>query len=149
MKEPLRASLEAAAKRLGHSMNSEIVRRLERSFVDDDLFSSQEIHIWAILLAEEFHKAGSSAAAHADDDTADRNWRGHPDYLMLATLAVMRSLVRDFVRLPGVKGDDVVFLIDQLKSGVASELVYAGKAKWVDKDGKEIRSGFIGDDDAR
>jgi hypothetical protein len=47
LREPLRARIEADAKRLGHSLNTEIVRRLERAIYDDDLghpiFGSEEI----------------------------------------------------------------------------------------------------------
>lgn len=35
MKEPLRAALEAQARKAGHSLNGEAVRRLERSFEQD------------------------------------------------------------------------------------------------------------------
>jgi hypothetical protein len=37
LREPLRARLEADAKRYGYSLNTEIVRRLEASIRDDDL----------------------------------------------------------------------------------------------------------------
>jgi hypothetical protein len=37
LREPLRARLEAEAKRNGYSLNTEIVRRLEGSIRDDDL----------------------------------------------------------------------------------------------------------------
>jgi hypothetical protein len=47
LREPLRARIEADAKRFGHSFNTEIVRRIEQAIRDDDyglaVFRSEEI----------------------------------------------------------------------------------------------------------
>ena len=37
MKEPLRAKLEAAAKARGVSLNAEMIHRLERSFIEEEI----------------------------------------------------------------------------------------------------------------
>jgi hypothetical protein len=56
LREPLRARIEAAAKRSGHSLNTEIVGRLERSITDDDyglaIFGSEEIFTVVTALAQ-------------------------------------------------------------------------------------------------
>jgi hypothetical protein len=39
MKEPLRAALEAEARKKGHSLNAEAVHRLERSLQDQDILT--------------------------------------------------------------------------------------------------------------
>src|SRR5687768_8282473 len=68
----LKRDLEGAAG--GRSLSQEAEHRLERSFSDDELFSSPEVRLWAILLAGEFHKAGANAAGYADVATVDRAW---------------------------------------------------------------------------
>lgn len=146
----MRDRLERAAVESGRSLAQEVEYRLDRSFVDDSLFSSREMHLWAVMLADQFHKAGSQAAAHSGEDPSDRGWQQNPTCMMIATLSAMQHLMRDFVRLPGTGATDAKSIIDQLMASTGSELVHAGKAKWIGPDGREVKvSGFIGDDDAR
>lgn len=147
MREPLRAAIEAAASVNSVSMNAEAVDRLQRSFDEQALFASQDTRVWAILMAREFHKAGVAAAAHRDVDQADKVWMSDPDALLSASHSVMRALIRDLARLPKSDPEMILMVIDQLKAELANELVYAGRAKLVDKAGKSVM-GFIerGDD---
>ena len=58
MREPLRARLEAAAKRRGVSLNAELVDRLDRSFAKDDAFGGLVIANAARLMAAAFLQGG-------------------------------------------------------------------------------------------
>jgi hypothetical protein len=136
----LKRKLEQSAG--GRSLSQEAEYRLERSFLDDELFSSPEIRFWAILLAAEFHKAGAAAAASAELDTADRAWMKDPSSLLSASYQAMSALVRDLVRQPGADLDAIMLYVDQLKNRVTMEAVHAGRARIVDKAGKPAM-GFL------
>ncbi|RXH15236.1 Arc family DNA-binding protein [Bradyrhizobium guangzhouense] len=64
MTESLRRKIEAAAKKSGWSINSELVRRLENSFVDDELrVINQEISEDIALIAEHVGRLDLAAKA--------------------------------------------------------------------------------------
>lgn len=134
MREALRAKVEAAAAANLVSMNTEAVVRLERSFDEEQLFSSQEMRLWAVLKAGEFHKAGVSAAANSGVDQTDKAWMNDAQSLLLASFSVMRAMIRDLVQTPGSHADDIAVMLRQLEAELKTELVHAGRAKFVEKD---------------
>jgi hypothetical protein len=74
-KEPLRAALEQAAGQRGISLNSEIVRRLDRSFADDERFGGSEMLAVVNMLAGAFLRGlqlGASAQQHPEWTTAQQ-----------------------------------------------------------------------------
>lgn len=66
MREMLRAQIEESARELGVSMNNEMTQRLTASFEQEELFSSREMRLWAIIMADHFRSAG---IAHASPET--------------------------------------------------------------------------------
>jgi hypothetical protein len=126
----------------GRSLSQEAEYRLERSFLDDELFASAEIRFWAILLAAEFQKAGVAAAGHAGVDTADGTWMKDPSCMLQASYQAMSALVRDLVRQHGADLNEIMLYVDQLKNRVTMEAVHAGKARMVDAAGKPVM-GFL------
>lgn len=133
----MREMIKAAAEANNRSMNAEIVARLERSFdtfaPDEKLFSSREIYVWAIAKAHEFRQAGA-AAGQTDEDAA---WMRDPRSLMVATSTVIASLIRDLLRLPETKPDDVVLMINHAKGRFLTELVRTGRYRLIDRQSGE------------
>ncbi|SJM33126.1 hypothetical protein [Mesorhizobium delmotii] len=147
MKEPLRAKIEAAAAAKGVSMNAEAVDRLDRSFDDDTLFGSSVVRNWAIRLAHTFHDAGSR------DEQMDQSssWMRDPDALAKATYVAMQSLITDLARNPGVSFETAEMYVNELRAHLINAWVSAGRARFVDKDGKPMLPDidWKGDDNAR
>jgi hypothetical protein len=111
----LKGQLQEAADRNGRSLSQEAELRLEQTFREEGLFSSPECRRWAILLAGEFHKAGTAAAGHASVDTADRAWMNDPSCLLQASFSVMDALLRDLERQPGADLPNISTWLEQLK----------------------------------
>jgi hypothetical protein len=59
LREPLRAKLEAAAKKKGISLNKELVFRLEQTFIKDDAFGGADARQIALLMGAAFTLAAS------------------------------------------------------------------------------------------
>lgn len=139
----IKTRIDEAAQSSGRTQSQEAEYRLQRSFRDDALFSSDELHRWAILLAGEFHKAGAAAAGHAGVDASDRAWMKDPACMLSATHSIMSYLVRDLVRNPGLKLEEIFDLLTELRDHdlrLAAHL--AGRLKIVDEHGRNA-VGFI------
>jgi hypothetical protein len=131
--------VEAAAAASGRSISQEAEFRLERSFSDDSAFSSPEVRLWAHYLAAKFHKEGSFRAREKGSAVDDKQWMADPDCLRTASFEVIDSLIKDMVRQPDADLEAIAVYIENLKSRLLNNLVSAGKAKWMDKDGNDAR----------
>lgn len=79
MKEPLRASLERAAKRRGVSMNAEAVNRLEQSFEIEDRFGGPRMVELMESVARIMKQTGEIAGHYESGKSAKRGqWLGMP-----------------------------------------------------------------------
>jgi Arc-like DNA binding domain len=70
LKEPLRAALEEAATRRGHSMNAEVVNRLQGTFDQDARLGGPVMLAMVNLMAGAFLRGGQLGARA----------RGHPEW---------------------------------------------------------------------
>src|SRR5260370_32637039 len=77
MKEPLRAALEAEARKKGHSLNAEAVHRLERSFDRQDLLTEVLTLAFSAEMADLLRQATPEIKAFASDKPRQtlRFWR--------------------------------------------------------------------------
>ena len=93
MREPLRARLEAAAKRRGVSLNAELVDRVERSFAKDDAFGGLVIANMARLMAAAFLQGGQRTAHESNHPNwRPAQWVHNADCYDAAVKAVVRVL---------------------------------------------------------
>ena len=92
MREPLRARLEAAAKRRRVSINSELVDRLEQSFAKDEAFGGFTIANMARLMAAAFLRGGQHAADADHPHWRPAHWISNSDCYDAAVKAVVRAL---------------------------------------------------------
>src|SRR5262245_37131858 len=94
MREPLRARLEAGAKRRGVSLNTEIVERLEQSFTKEDAFGGgPEILNMARLMAAAFVRGGQEGAyARSQPKWTSADWLNDPDCYQAAVRSVTKAL---------------------------------------------------------
>lgn len=135
-----RDKLAAAASESGRSLAQEVEFRINRSFVDDEMFSSHAVRLWAILMADEFHKAGIQAARYEDVPADDRSWMQNTRCFTQATFAVMDRMLQNAERQPGA---DVGFMNMWMEQMVARYQHRTGQLKFFDKDGNEMKSGFV------
>jgi hypothetical protein len=93
MREPIRAELEASAKRRGVSLNAELVDRVEKSFAEEDAFGGPEIANMARLMAAAFLRGGQ-AGAHASRHPkwSVARWINDPNCYQAAVAAVVNAL---------------------------------------------------------
>jgi hypothetical protein len=92
MREPLRARLEAAAKRRRVSLNAELVDRLERSFAKDDAFGGLVIANAARLMAAAFLQGGQHQAHAHHPHWRPADWIHSSACYDAAARAVVRVL---------------------------------------------------------
>jgi len=90
MPEPLREKLEESTRRSGSSLNTEIVRRLERSFQEETVFGGPRLTRYAHLMASVFAHAGQRTSGAADDSWLDNDGA----YIVVVT-SVMDALLVD------------------------------------------------------
>ena len=94
MKESLRREIEKAADRSEVSMNSEVVKRLERSFAADDQFGGPEMLNMARLMAAAFLRGGQTGArACGHPKWSPATWIEDPTCYIAAITAVADALV--------------------------------------------------------
>ena len=90
LREPLRARLEAAAKRRAVSLNKELVARLEQSFFKDDAVGGPEIRQLANLMTASFALAGKRTG----DAKGLAKWTTDSDCYLDGMLGVIDGLMR-------------------------------------------------------
>jgi hypothetical protein len=107
MKEPLRAALEEAARQRGVSLNSEVVRRLERSFEQEqrleDVFGGIDVYRLMRVIAAIMDSAGSTALLYKPPpgfvDAREARWPADPYAYDQALQAGVHAL--EALRPPG------------------------------------------------
>ena len=93
LREPLRARLEAGAKRRGVTLNTEIVDRLEQSFAKEDAFDGPEMLNMARLMAAAFIRGGQQGAhARQHPEWTPSEWVHDKICYQTAVRAVMKAL---------------------------------------------------------
>jgi hypothetical protein len=120
VKEPLRAALEQAAEQRGVSMNAEIVRRLERSFTEEEGFGGAEIRRLAYLMTTAFTRAGRLRAAGKPD------WIDDPDCYRAGMFGVVDALL---IGLPDATPEEVAIEIESLKGKLLTRIMMAEQRK--------------------
>jgi hypothetical protein len=94
MKEPLRATLEAAADRRGVSLNNEMVRRLEASLNEEDRFGGPELMPIVNIMLGAFLRGGRIAARAAKHpDWTEADWLNDPQCYRIAAGMVHDALL--------------------------------------------------------
>ncbi len=92
-REPLRARLEAAAKRRGVSLNAEIVDRLKKSMETEDRFGGPGMVDLFETIARVMKSTGEHAGFYATGKLEDQGkWMGVPfafDQAMVAAVAIL------------------------------------------------------------
>jgi hypothetical protein len=145
MKEPLRASLEEAARRRGVSMNAEAVQRLEQSF-------SEEALIDRVLGGREVRRILSSVLSHFTSDgeaeairkgLPPEEWTRDPECYRAATRGAIRALIdaqpKAWIE---IDQEQMSLMKEAIETYIAGVWVREGKLKFKFKDGV-AGSGFI------
>ncbi len=95
LKEPLRAAIETAARENGVSMNSEMVRHLERSIDRDDARGGQRVAAIVEAMATAMRSTGEHGAFAATGKLHKHGlWFEHPyafDQAVKAAMAVLEN----------------------------------------------------------
>jgi hypothetical protein len=89
LRESLRADLEKAAKQAKHSLNAEVVDRLERSVRDELVFGGPEVRGISYLMASAFYHTGRNSSGGKKID----EWIYDPDIYRAAIVGVVDALV--------------------------------------------------------
>jgi hypothetical protein len=92
MREPLRARLEALAKRRGVSLNTELVDRVEQSLSKEDSFGGPEVAMMARLMSAAFLLGGQRAAHRKHPKWTVSEWINNPACYGAAVAAVVEAL---------------------------------------------------------
>jgi hypothetical protein len=131
LKESLRGDLERSAQEHGRSLNSEVIRRLERSFELDqrleDVFGSRELFGMARAVATAMDATGRQAGFIAGMGTergsmeTSRGWIDEPWPYEQAALAAVRVL--EALRPPGEVAAPDFSRVDQVVGGPREEVV--------------------------
>jgi hypothetical protein len=103
MHEPLRAQIERAAGRSGRSMNSEMVARLSRAFIEEDAVGGPDLRQIAYTMAAAFGSRGCTYAAADGRSAEPSHWIGDPPSYSEAMIAVIEAL---WAQYPGNKSPD-------------------------------------------
>jgi hypothetical protein len=126
MKEPLRVSLETAAKARGVSMNAEAVARLERSFSEESAFGGPDLRDAVFSMVAAFAYNGERAAqAEGHPEWTARDWLADPDCYREAMLAAMESLL---MKQPGAGFEKIQLQIETLKARMMTRFVRVHEA---------------------
>lgn len=119
----LRERLEKAATNSGRSISEEVVHRLERSFhafqiVRDEIFGSGAEYGLTTAIFASLRPAG---IRNGDD------WTRDPDAYREALIAVLDTMITHAPNSDKLTGQDIMLLLDSLKSRMASRLLNRGK----------------------
>ena len=114
MPEPLRGALEEAARQRRVSMNSETVRRLERSFTEEAAFGTPATKQVAYLAASAFALAGQFRGANNED------WIKDPSCYRAGLFAAIDALLS---MIPDATAEEVALEIEVLKGRLLTRIV--------------------------
>ena len=130
--ERLRARLEKAASKNDESMNSEIIRRLERSFGDEDIVAEAlggpELRNLALLLISSFAFTGQQyAAANSHPEWTTKDWLTDQDCYRAAAVKVATILMEG---MPQPTPEEKALFIHTLTGRIATGLAEDGVLKF-------------------
>lgn len=148
--ERLRARLEKAASKTNDSLNTEIVRRLERSFAEEDVIAEalggHELRHLALSFASTFADGGKSAArAAGHDDWTARDWIQDQDCYRIGIVRAMMNLIE---AMPNPSPQEKELLLVYLKTRMTNSLIQSGHLKVDFHDGRgPVGNEFLGPTD--
>jgi hypothetical protein len=116
VREELRARLEAAARRRGVPLNTELTRRLERTLQEERALGGPEMAQLARLMAAAFALASRREAADPDD----HHWLTDRDAYRAGVLAVVNALL---IGYPDANPGELRTLAEGLKSAALGRAV--------------------------
>jgi hypothetical protein len=123
MHEPLRAEIERAATRSGRSMNTEMVTRLSRSFIEEDAVGGPELRRIAYAMAAAFGSRGCTYAAAGGRSAEPSHWMDDAASYSEAMIAVIEAL---WAQYPGNKSASNLYAV--LESAHRRQVYSAGVA---------------------
>lgn len=111
LREPLRAQLEAAAKKRGVTLNAEIVDRLESSLKQEVRFGGPELERFALTLINVFEARGKP-----EDPPKGADWIRDKDCYVRGMFGVVEALC---LMLPeGVTAGEIAMHAEEMRSRV-------------------------------
>ena len=144
--ERLRARLEKAAAKTDNSLNTEIIRRLERSFAEEDVIAEalggHELRHLALSFASSFADGcKSTARASGHDEWIARDWIQDQDCYRIGIVRAMMNLIE---AMPNPSPQEKELLLVYLKTRMTNSLIQSGHLKVDFHDGRGPRgSGFL------
>jgi hypothetical protein len=148
--ERLRARLEKAAAKTDDSLNTEIIRRLERSFAEEDVIAEalggHELRHLALSVASSFADGcKSTARASGHDEWVARDWMQDQDCYRIGIVRAMMNLIE---AMPNPSPREKELVLVYLKTRMMNSLIQSGDLKVDFHDGRGPHGNeFVGPSD--
>jgi hypothetical protein len=116
----------------GNTLAEETVRRIGKSFADEEIVGGPDMHRLSLLMATRFWlEASQYAVQHGHPDWTPSEWLRDQNCYRAGALAVAAALIEG---LPQPTPDEMISTIQVLNSRIANRLVDAGALKVVLKE---------------